>query len=204
MYLVGKFAQWAHERRFWCLVIHFKTYKLDLRPTDPHLYLLPPHQVAQVESQAEEQRNQGGRYNLRRRKDDGETKATETEPTEAAAPVAPPAAASPSPSLDFGGKIGRFLWDGLVCERVCLETPLMSRPVFQEPTSGCFSCLPGCSLSSCRWTWVTPAWPMPLPHCRPSTPCGTLRRWAWSSSGWPSRRCSTSCPSGRSVSVDGR
>lgn len=83
--------------------------------------------MAQVESQAEAEKIQGSRYNLRRRKDDGEAKAekVEAEKKEAAAPEATPAAASPSPSLDFGGKIGRFLREALVCERVCLETPLI-------------------------------------------------------------------------------
>lgn len=69
-------------------------------------------QVAQAEPraepQAEAEKNQGGRYNLRRRKDDGEAKAAEAEQKEAAAPVAPPPASGPSsPGLDFGGKIGR-------------------------------------------------------------------------------------------------
>lgn len=78
--------------------------------------------MAQVESQVEAERNQGGRYNLRRRKDDSEAKAAEAEAEqkETATPVAPPPAASPSPSLDFGGKIGRFLWDALVHVCVCV------------------------------------------------------------------------------------
>lgn len=69
----------------------------DLSPT-----LLP----AQAEPQADPEKNQG-RYNLRRRKDDGEAKAAETEAEEKkeAKLVAPP----PAPTLDFGGKIGRFI-----------------------------------------------------------------------------------------------
>lgn len=72
----------------------------DLSPT-----LLP----VQAEPQADPEKNQG-RYNLRRRKDDGEAKAAETEAVEKkeAKLVAPPPA-SPSPTLDFGGKIGRFM-----------------------------------------------------------------------------------------------
>ncbi|XP_075872460.1 delta(14)-sterol reductase LBR isoform X4 [Nelusetta ayraudi] len=67
-------------------------------------------QVAQAEPRAEAEKNQGGRYNLRRRKDDGEAKAAEAEQEEAAAPVAPPPASGPSPGLDFGGKIGAYFW----------------------------------------------------------------------------------------------
>lgn len=73
-----------------------------------------------MESQVEAEKNQGGRYNLRRRKDDGEAKAAEAEQKEEAAPVAPPPAASPSPSLDFGGKIGRFLRAALVRACACV------------------------------------------------------------------------------------
>ncbi|XP_068433760.1 delta(14)-sterol reductase LBR isoform X2 [Clinocottus analis] len=51
-----------------------------------------------------------GRYNLRRRKDDGDAKPAETKPAqlqEEATPAAAPAAAGP---LDFGGKIGAYFW----------------------------------------------------------------------------------------------
>lgn len=137
------FAQRDHLRRCRRLAIHFKTFGCDLRPTDSHLYLFPPQQVAQVESQAEAEKNQGGRYNLRRRKDDGDAKAAEAEQKEAAAPVAPPPAASPSsPSLDFGGKIGRFPRDALVCARVCGDTADVT------------SCPPGAYF----WLLFLPAW----------------------------------------------
>lgn len=71
--------------------------------------LSPTLRPAQAEPQADPEKNQG-RYNLRRRKDDGEAKAAETEAEEKkeAKLVAPPPA-SPSTTLDFGGKIGRFI-----------------------------------------------------------------------------------------------
>lgn len=59
-------------------------------------------------SEAEPERNQG-RYNLRRRKDDADTKPAETKPEQPeTAKVAAAPAATLCTSLDFGGKIGRF------------------------------------------------------------------------------------------------
>ncbi|XP_054474230.1 delta(14)-sterol reductase LBR [Anoplopoma fimbria] len=60
--------------------------------------------------EAEPDRNQG-RYNLRRRKDDGEGKPVEAKPEqleEKDAKLAP--AASPATPLDFGGKMGAYFW----------------------------------------------------------------------------------------------
>lgn len=63
---------------------------------------------AKVESEPE--KNQG-RYNLRRRKDDGDAKSAEARPEqleeEAAKRAAAPSATLSTP-LDFGGKIGRL------------------------------------------------------------------------------------------------
>ncbi|KAM9355617.1 delta(14)-sterol reductase LBR isoform 2-T2 [Pholidichthys leucotaenia] len=62
------------------------------------------------ESKVEEEfdKNQG-RYNLRRRKDDGDSKPAETKPDVLATPAAVPAATLSTP-LDFGGKIGAYFW----------------------------------------------------------------------------------------------
>lgn len=71
--------------------------------------LLPAQAEPQAEPQADPEKNQA-RYNLRRRKDDGEAKAAETEAEEkkeAKLVASPPV--SPSPTLDFGGKIGRLI-----------------------------------------------------------------------------------------------
>ncbi|XP_071397032.1 delta(14)-sterol reductase LBR isoform X2 [Centroberyx affinis] len=61
--------------------------------------------------EAEPEKNQG-RYNLRRRKDDGDAKEAEVKPQqleeEEARPAAP-AAASTTP-LDFGGRLGAYFW----------------------------------------------------------------------------------------------
>lgn len=59
--------------------------------------------------EADPERNQG-RYNLRRRKDDGDAKPVETKPVqhEKGTKLAAAPAASLSTSLDFGGKIGRL------------------------------------------------------------------------------------------------
>ncbi|KAK7907559.1 hypothetical protein WMY93_016171 [Mugilogobius chulae] len=61
-------------------------------------------------SEAEPEKTQN-RYNLRRRKDDGDAKPVEAKTSaaeEEAKPAAAPAAASTS--LDFGGKIGAYFW----------------------------------------------------------------------------------------------
>ena len=63
----------------------------------------------------EPEKNQG-RYNLRRRKDDGDAKPAEAKPEQLEEKDAKLAAAAPlSTPLDFGGKMGR-LQDGRVLE----------------------------------------------------------------------------------------
>ncbi|XP_071755319.2 delta(14)-sterol reductase LBR isoform X2 [Centroberyx gerrardi] len=65
---------------------------------------------SEAKVEAEPEKNQG-RYNLRRRKDDGDAKAAEVKPQqleEEARPAAP-AAASTTP-LDFGGRLGAYFW----------------------------------------------------------------------------------------------
>uniref|UniRef100_A0A3Q2PC84 Delta(14)-sterol reductase LBR n=1 Tax=Fundulus heteroclitus TaxID=8078 RepID=A0A3Q2PC84_FUNHE len=62
--------------------------------------------------EADPEKNQG-RYNLRRRKDDGDAKAAEAkseEEEEVSAAPAPAAAAPASTPLDFGGKMGALFW----------------------------------------------------------------------------------------------
>ncbi|XP_068564871.1 delta(14)-sterol reductase LBR [Cebidichthys violaceus] len=62
--------------------------------------------------EAEPDRSQG-RYNLRRRKDDGDAKPVEAKPEqleEKDAKLAAAPAASPTTPLDFGGKIGAYFW----------------------------------------------------------------------------------------------
>ncbi|CAJ1077605.1 delta(14)-sterol reductase LBR isoform X2 [Xyrichtys novacula] len=63
------------------------------------------------EVEAEPEKNQS-RYNLRRRKDDGDAKEAEAKPEQLeekeAKPAAPPSAATTP--LDFGGKIGAYFW----------------------------------------------------------------------------------------------
>ncbi|XP_051264794.1 delta(14)-sterol reductase LBR isoform X2 [Dicentrarchus labrax] len=62
--------------------------------------------------EAESEKNQG-RYNLRRRKDDGDAKALEIKPEkleEKDAKLAAASAASLSSPLDFGGKMGAYFW----------------------------------------------------------------------------------------------
>lgn len=86
---------------------------MDVRQSDLRLIhnpdLSPTLLPAQAEPQAEPDKNQG-RYNLRRRKDDGEAKAAETEAVEKKeAKLVVPPPTCPSPTLDFGGKIGRFI-----------------------------------------------------------------------------------------------
>ncbi|XP_034999346.1 delta(14)-sterol reductase LBR isoform X3 [Hippoglossus stenolepis] len=67
---------------------------------------------AEAEVEAESEKNQG-RYNLRRRKDDGGAKpasvVAEQQEKEVVKEAAPPAATLSTP-LDFGGKIGAYLW----------------------------------------------------------------------------------------------
>ncbi|CAM9267134.1 unnamed protein product [Lampetra planeri] len=66
---------------------------------------------SEAKTDAEPEKNQS-RYNLRRRKDDGEAKAAETkEPlAEKEDKMAAAPAASLSSSLDFGGKLGVYFW----------------------------------------------------------------------------------------------
>ncbi|KAM4529582.1 delta(14)-sterol reductase LBR isoform 1-T1 [Fundulus diaphanus] len=60
--------------------------------------------------EADPEKNQG-RYNLRRRKDDGDAKAAEAKSEEEEEVSAAPAAAAPaSTPLDFGGKMGALFW----------------------------------------------------------------------------------------------
>ncbi|XP_026174555.1 delta(14)-sterol reductase LBR isoform X2 [Mastacembelus armatus] len=59
--------------------------------------------------QTESEKNQG-RYNLRRRKDDGDTKPVEAKPEKEAKIAVAPAASTLSTPLDFGGKIGAYFW----------------------------------------------------------------------------------------------
>lgn len=75
--------------------------------------------VSEPDAKVEEDSEKNlGRYNLRRRKDDGDVKAAEARPEEkqekvSAAPPAAAAAAAPASAsnpLDFGGKIGAFFW----------------------------------------------------------------------------------------------
>ncbi|XP_041661666.1 delta(14)-sterol reductase LBR isoform X2 [Cheilinus undulatus] len=63
------------------------------------------------EVEAEPDKNQS-RYNLRRRKDDGDAKQEEVKPEEVGEKEAKPAAAPAAipTSLDFGGKIGAYFW----------------------------------------------------------------------------------------------
>ncbi|XP_078479831.1 LOW QUALITY PROTEIN: delta(14)-sterol reductase LBR-like [Lampetra planeri] len=69
------------------------------------------NEQSEAKTDAEPEKNQS-RYNLRRRKDDGEAKAAETkEPlAEKEDKMAAAPAASLSSSLDFGGKLGVYFW----------------------------------------------------------------------------------------------
>uniref|UniRef100_A0A3Q3R5G9 Delta(14)-sterol reductase n=1 Tax=Monopterus albus TaxID=43700 RepID=A0A3Q3R5G9_MONAL len=64
---------------------------------------------SEAKVQAEPEKNQG-RYNLRRRKDDGDAKPAEAKPEEKEAIMAAAPVATLSTPLDFGGKIGAFFW----------------------------------------------------------------------------------------------
>lgn len=67
-------------------------------------------QTSEAKIEGEPEKNQG-RYNLRRRRDDVDTKtdaAKPEQPEEEAAKLAAAPAAALSTPLDFGGKIGRF------------------------------------------------------------------------------------------------
>lgn len=63
----------------------------------------------EAKPEADPEKNQS-RYNLRRRKEDGEAKAEQPEEKQTKAAPAPAAAASGSRQLDFGGKMGAYFW----------------------------------------------------------------------------------------------
>uniref|UniRef100_A0A1A7Z6N6 Delta(14)-sterol reductase LBR n=1 Tax=Iconisemion striatum TaxID=60296 RepID=A0A1A7Z6N6_9TELE len=67
--------------------------------------------VGENKGEAESERNQG-RYNLRRRKDDGdvETVYAKPEPKQEKEATTLAAAGATPPALDFGGKLGAFFW----------------------------------------------------------------------------------------------
>ncbi|KAM7395035.1 hypothetical protein PAMA_006674 [Pampus argenteus] len=70
------------------------------------------NEMSEAKTEAEPEKNQG-RYNLRRRKEEVDTKAAEAKPQqseEAAAKLAAATAASLSTPLDFGGKMGAYFW----------------------------------------------------------------------------------------------
>lgn len=70
------------------------------------------HQNPQTKTGAEPEKNQG-RYYLRRRKDDGDAKTTETKAEETGqseSKIAATLLAPVSTALDFGGKIGAYFW----------------------------------------------------------------------------------------------
>lgn len=71
--------------------------------------------LVQSKNEAESEKQQK-RYNLRRRKDDGDGRTAEAKPVQELHPsqdnnakLSAIPAASAAPQLDFGGKIGRFL-----------------------------------------------------------------------------------------------
>ncbi|KAK2856585.1 hypothetical protein Q5P01_005320 [Channa striata] len=70
------------------------------------------NEKAEAQAEDEPDKNQG-RYNLRRRKDDGDAKPAETRPeqlVEKKGKMAAPSATILSTPLDFGGKIGAYFW----------------------------------------------------------------------------------------------
>lgn len=67
------------------------------------------NEKSEAKVDAEPEKNQG-RYNLRRRKDDGDAKPVETKAEEKEAKVAPAPAPTVATTLDFGGKIGAYFW----------------------------------------------------------------------------------------------
>ncbi|KAM6964810.1 delta(14)-sterol reductase LBR [Aplochiton taeniatus] len=69
------------------------------------------NKVNEKAAEPEPEKNQS-RYNLRRRRDDGDARPAEVQKVEGAAPqskVATPVPAAPAP-LDFGGRIGAYFW----------------------------------------------------------------------------------------------
>ncbi|KAM7367598.1 hypothetical protein PAMP_013884 [Pampus punctatissimus] len=82
----------------------------DTKPKDALEDRLSPL-MSEAKTEAESEKNQG-RYNLRRRKDEVDTKAAEAKPQqlEEEAKLAAAPAAFLSTPLDFGGKIGAYFW----------------------------------------------------------------------------------------------
>ncbi|XP_070781571.1 delta(14)-sterol reductase LBR [Enoplosus armatus] len=69
------------------------------------------NEKSEAKAEAEPEKNQG-RYNLRRRKDEGDARPVEAQPEqqEKDAKLAAAPAASPATPLDFGGKLGAYFW----------------------------------------------------------------------------------------------